>query len=123
MSTETNLTDRLENREIILLDGGIGTELERLGVPMDHEVWCALALETHPNLVKKVHRSYIEAGADIIPVNSFASTRKALENAKLEQNFDHWNRLAQLQTNLRDQERANLSRMPALVIAARAPDL
>ena len=94
MSIEASLTDRLENGEIILLDGGIGTELERLGAPMDHEVWCALALETHPNLIEKVHRSYIEAGADIITVNSFASTRKALENAKLEQNFDQWNRLA-----------------------------
>ena len=41
----------------ILLDGGIGTELERLGAPMDHEAWCAVALETHPQLVRDVHRS------------------------------------------------------------------
>ena len=94
MSTVTNLINRLEKGEILLMDGGIGTELERLGAPMDHTAWCAVALQTHPQLVKEVHRSYIEAGADIITVNSFASTRKALENAKMEEKFCEWNRLA-----------------------------
>ena len=94
MSTVTNLVNRLEKGEILLMDGGIGTELERLGAPMDHATWCAVALQTHPHLVKEVHRSYIEAGADIITVNSFASTRKALENAKMKEKFCEWNRLA-----------------------------
>ena len=78
----------------ILLDGGIGTELERLGAPMDHEAWCAVALETHPQLVRDVHKSYIDAGADIITVNTYAATRHALTNGGMEKNFTRWNKLA-----------------------------
>ena len=78
----------------IILDGGIGTELERLGAPMDHEAWCAVALETHPQLVRDVHRSYIDAGADIITVNTYAATRHALTNGGIEENFTSWNKLA-----------------------------
>ena len=94
MTTENDLTTRLEKNEIILLDGGIGTELERLGAPMDHDVWCAVALQSHPDLVKEVHRSYINAGADIITVNTYAATRIALRNAGMEEKFGEWNRLA-----------------------------
>ena len=78
----------------IILDGGIGTELERLGAPIDHEAWCAVALESHPQLVRDVHRSYIDAGADIITVNTYAATRHALTNGGIEENFTSWNKLA-----------------------------
>jgi homocysteine S-methyltransferase len=84
----------INNTNPIILDGGIGTELERLGAPMDHEAWCAVALETHPQLVRDVHRSYIDAGADIITVNTYAATRHALTNGGMEKNFTSWNKLA-----------------------------
>ena len=84
----------INSTDPIILDGGIGTELERLGAPMDHEAWCAVALETHPQLVRDVHRSYIDAGADIITVNTYAATRHALTNGGMEENFTSWNKLA-----------------------------
>ena len=84
----------INSTDPIILDGGIGTELERLGAPMDHEAWCAVALESHPQLVRDVHRSYIEAGADIITVNTYAATRHALTNGGMEENFTSWNKLA-----------------------------
>ncbi|SVB36190.1 uncharacterized protein METZ01_LOCUS189044 [marine metagenome] len=83
--------DLLENNQPVFLDGGIGTELQRLGAPMDHEAWCAVALETHPDLVRQVHRSYIEAGANIITVNTYATTRQALKSAGMEEQFTRWN--------------------------------
>ena len=94
MTANNDLTARLNKGEIIFLDGGIGTELERLGAPMDHDAWCAVALQTHPHLVKDVHRSYINAGADVITVNTYAATRIALRNAGIEDKFEEWNRLA-----------------------------
>ena len=94
MTANCDLTARLEKGEIILLDGGIGTELERLGAPMDHDAWCAVALQTHPHLVKEVHRSYVNAGADVITVNTYATTKIALKRAKMEEKFEEWNRLA-----------------------------
>ena len=84
----------INSTDPIILDGGIGTELERLGAPMDHEAWCAVALESHPELVRDVHRSYIDAGADIITVNTYAATRHALTNGGMEKNFTSWNKLA-----------------------------
>ena len=84
----------INSTDPIILDGGIGTELERLGAPMDHEAWCAVALESHPQLVRDVHRSYIDAGADIITVNTYAATRHALTNGGMEKNFTSWNKLA-----------------------------
>jgi homocysteine S-methyltransferase len=84
----------INSTDPIILDGGIGTELERLGAPMDHEAWCAVALESHPELVRDVHRSYIDAGADIITVNTYAATRHALTNGGIEENFTSWNKLA-----------------------------
>ena len=84
----------INNTNPNILDGGIGTELERLGAPMDHEAWCAVALESHPQLVRDVHRSYIDAGADIITVNTYAATRHALTNGGIEENFTSWNKLA-----------------------------
>jgi len=84
----------INSTDPIILDGGIGTELERLGAPMDHEAWCAVALESHPQLVRDVHRSYIDAGADIITVNTYAATRHALTNGGIEENFTSWNKLA-----------------------------
>ena len=84
----------INSTDPIILDGGIGTELERLGAPMDHEAWCAVALESHPQLVRDVHTSYIDAGADIITVNTYAATRHALTNGGIEENFTSWNKLA-----------------------------
>ena len=88
------LATLINSTDPIILDGGIGTELERLGAPMDHEAWCAVALESHPQLVRDVHRSYIDAGADIITVNTYAATRHALTNGGIEENFTSWNKLA-----------------------------
>ena len=85
------LDNLLETNRPVILDGGIGTELQRLGAPMDHEAWCAVALDTHPDLVRQVHRSYIDAGADIITVNTYATTRQALRSGGIEEKFFHWN--------------------------------
>ena len=49
------ITDALENNELILLDGGISTEIQQRGVSMDSEAWSALAARTHPDVVQAVH--------------------------------------------------------------------
>ncbi len=65
---------KLAGGDIILLDGATGTELEKRGAPMSGETWCAEVNATHPDLIEAVHRSYIEAGADIITANTFATS-------------------------------------------------
>jgi len=52
---------------VLLLDGAMASELERLGWPVDGDpLWSARALLEAPQLVRQVHRAYLEAGADVI---------------------------------------------------------
>ncbi|GIS88213.1 MAG: hypothetical protein CM1200mP18_09230 [Gammaproteobacteria bacterium] len=88
-----NLDTLVNSSNPIILDGGIGTELERLGAPMDHEAWCAVALETHPELVRDVHRSYIDAGPISSQSTPSCDTART-PNGGMEDNFTSWNKLA-----------------------------
>ncbi len=65
---------KLAEQEIVILDGGTGTEIQRRGVAMDGEVWCAMANLTHGETVRSVHADYIRAGADVITANTYASS-------------------------------------------------
>ena len=67
----------------VVIDGGMGTELEKSGVPMDPVAWSARALLSHPEQVRCLHESYIHAGAEVIITNTFASARHMLEPAGL----------------------------------------
>jgi S-methylmethionine-dependent homocysteine/selenocysteine methylase len=60
-----NITTRLTDNEVIIIDGAMGTELQRRGAPMDHEIWSAAALLSHSHLVQEIHVDYIRAGAEI----------------------------------------------------------
>ena len=79
------------NKDIVLLDGGTGTELERRGVPMDGNAWSATAVLSHPQVVRDVHRDYIEAGADVIIANTFSLARHMLIPAGLSEHFRKMN--------------------------------
>jgi S-methylmethionine-dependent homocysteine/selenocysteine methylase len=57
---------------ITLLDGGTGRELMRMGAPFRQPEWSALALLEAPAFVTRVHRAFIDAGADVITTNSYA---------------------------------------------------
>jgi S-methylmethionine-dependent homocysteine/selenocysteine methylase len=56
----------------ILLDGGTGRELMRMGAPFRQPEWSALSLMESPESVGEVHRRYVAAGADVITTNSYA---------------------------------------------------
>jgi len=57
---------------LLILDGGTGRELARSGAPFRQPEWSALALIEGPQFVSAVHRSYVDAGADVITTNSYA---------------------------------------------------
>ena len=60
-----NITTRLADTDIIIIDGAMGTELQRRDVPLNFEIWSAAALLSHPHLVQEIHVDYIRAGAEI----------------------------------------------------------
>jgi len=55
-----------------ILDGGMGRELKRIGAPFKQPEWSALALMEAPGIVVDVHRSFIDAGAEVITSNNYA---------------------------------------------------
>ena len=79
----STLCERLKNREIILLDGGISTEIQKRGVSMDDDVWSGVAHRTHPEITLKVHEDYILAGAQVITTNTYSTARHVLESINL----------------------------------------
>ena len=85
---------RLAAGEVLLLDGGTGTELERRGAPMHEEVWCGAATLANGDLLRDVHEDYVRAGASVIIANTYASNRLMLDPAGLGGEFEAINRRA-----------------------------
>ena len=95
MSTATEeVMRRLTGGPVVLLDGAMGTELQRRGVPMHRVAWSATALKTHPEVVRQIHADNIAAGAELITTNSFGTSRHVLEPAGLGGEVAALNKLA-----------------------------
>ncbi len=74
---------RLADGELVIIDGGMGSQLQAEGVPMDEVAWSARANLDQRDVVQRVHEAYIRAGAEVIIANTFAASRAALEPAGL----------------------------------------
>jgi S-methylmethionine-dependent homocysteine/selenocysteine methylase len=60
--------------DVVILDGGVGSELQRVGFPRDRnvgELWGTVALLEAPDLAAEVHRRYVGAGADVITTHTW----------------------------------------------------
>ncbi|MGN0584797.1 MAG: homocysteine S-methyltransferase family protein [Ruminococcus sp.] len=67
------LRELIEKKKYIRLDGGMGTMLQKDGMPAG--AIPELYNITEPERLIKVHRAYIEAGSDIIYANTFGANR------------------------------------------------
>jgi S-methylmethionine-dependent homocysteine/selenocysteine methylase len=79
---------------ITLLDGGMGEELRRRSSAGDRPLWSAQVMIEAPDVVRAVHRDFIDAGADIITANTYAIARPRLAAAGIEDRFEELNRQA-----------------------------
>mmetsp|Transcript_4243 Transcript_4243/g.4924 ORF Transcript_4243/g.4924 Transcript_4243/m.4924 type:complete len:326 (+) Transcript_4243:215-1192(+) len=59
-----------------LLDGGVGEELFRLGLPDDRKTWSAAAIfqEKYHELLIQVHENFLVSGAQFVTTNNYAIT-------------------------------------------------
>lgn len=90
----TEIARKLAGRKPVILDGGTGTEIQRHGVDMDSEVWCAMANVTHGDAVRAVHEDYIRAGAEVITANTYASSPLSFSHLGREDEIEHIDRTA-----------------------------
>jgi homocysteine S-methyltransferase len=67
----------------VILDGAMGTELERRGFDARLPLWSAWALIEAPDLVKQIHADYVRAGAQVLTAATFRTTRYALAKENL----------------------------------------
>ena len=90
------LKEILTNR-ILVLDGAMGTMIQRYKLtekdfrgekfkdhPYDLKGDNDLLSITNPQIIKEIHKAYLEAGADIIETNTFSGTSIAQADYKLE---------------------------------------
>ena len=99
-----NRASRLEllstelGRRILILDGGMGTEIQKYKLgekeyrgerfaawPRDLKGNNDLLILTRPDVVAELHTAYLDAGADIIETNTFSSTRVAMADYGMEE--------------------------------------
>ena len=114
MSNFEKLQSRLEAGETVLMDGGMGSELGRRGMT-NPTTWSGGPMLTHPELVRKIHQEYIEAGAEIIITNTFSTGRDVLGMVGLEDKIAQANRQG---IEAAVQARANTGTDDSVVIAA-----
>lgn len=86
--------ERLAQGPPLLLDGGLGSELDRRGVDVSLPLWSARALLVDPPALLAIHREYAEAGADVITANTFRTQRRTLERAGIAESAAELTRVA-----------------------------
>ena len=64
----------LEQQKYLIIDGALGTELERRGCNLDDPLWSARLLLDNPDMIAAVHIDYLNAGADCLITASYQAT-------------------------------------------------
>jgi len=79
---------------LVLIDGGMGTEIEARQVEMADHAWSAVANVEHQGLVQEIHEDFLRAGAEVIIANTFSALRPGLEAAGYGERWEEINRAA-----------------------------
>ena len=86
-----NIIDEIKNR-VLVFDGAMGTSIYSKGVFLNT---CYDELNiTNPDLIRDIHKSYINAGADVILTNTFGAHRLKLGKYGLGDKCEEINRRA-----------------------------
>lgn len=70
----------LRGHDLLVQDGAIGTQLQARGAADGGQIPDLASIE-HPDIVTDVHRSYVEAGAEMVTTNSFGANSLKLKGA------------------------------------------
>jgi len=71
----------IDDKKPLILDGAMGSLLQQMGYKPDSNIWMTSLNSISPEIIKSVHKSYIEAGANIITTNTFRTNPAALADA------------------------------------------
>jgi 5-methyltetrahydrofolate--homocysteine methyltransferase len=87
--TRQEFLDLIKEKKIMFLDGATGTNLMKEGLPAGActEEW----ILENPEVIKKLQKSYVDAGSDIIYAPTFTGNRIKLKNFGLEDRIEEIN--------------------------------
>lgn len=70
------LLEALKSGRVLLMDGAMGTELQRVGLTSTEcpEAWNF----THPDRVRAIHQAYVDGGAEVLVTNTFQANPRRL---------------------------------------------
>src|SRR5215831_2620908 len=93
---DADTLEQLLRSRIVILDGPMGTMIQTFhldesgyrgqfkGHPAELKGNNDLLNLTQPDIIKSIHRQYLEAGADIIETNTFSSNPISMSDYKME---------------------------------------
>lgn len=93
-----HLLDALRD-QVLLCDGGFGARVQAMTLDVAKDYWdkenCTEVLNlSRPDIVREIHRSYYEAGADMVLTNTFGGSPITLEEFELGSRAFEINKLA-----------------------------
>jgi homocysteine S-methyltransferase len=106
--------------EVVILDGGLATELEARGHDLSDRLWSARLLVADPDAIVDVHQAYFEAGAHVATTASYQATIPGFAAAGLDRAaaLDAIRRSVELARRARDAtEEADATAGPRRLIA------
>lgn len=127
MSQSPVLEPFLKEQGVLVLDGGLATELEERGADLSDDLWSARLLMEDPASIRRLHFDYFEAGADVAISASYQASFEGFARRGLsrKQSVELMQRSVHLAKEARDQflDAANLGeeanrRLPPLVAAS-----
>lgn len=123
------------NERVLILDGAMGTMIQRynlseqdfrgerfVGIPGQMKGNNDLLCLTRPDVIKDIHRKYLEAGADIIETNTFNAQRISMADYHMQDMCREINRVAAgLARELADEYTAKTPHKPRFVAGSVGP--
>ncbi|KAI7360515.1 hypothetical protein KC336_g21971, partial [Hortaea werneckii] len=86
MLPKTDFRALLQQKQSLIIDGALATELEARGHDLNNALWSARLLQKDPGSIQQVHLDYYLAGADIAITASYqASTIGLSEHLGLDE--------------------------------------
>ncbi|PLY04111.1 MAG: homocysteine S-methyltransferase [Arcobacter sp.] len=68
------ITQILEKQNVFIIDGALGTQLQKKGYDVNDSLWSAKFLNENPDAIALVHKEYLEAGANCIITASYQAS-------------------------------------------------
>ena len=104
------LKELLAQKQILVLHGPLGTELEAMGYDVSGKLWPAKYLLEKPEVIQELHEIYLNNGSNILTTSTYQATIPGLEAAGLnpEQAVDIIRLTVQLAHQARDNYWQNL---------------